>query len=297
MLGSKMNRRAEGATVFERILLATDFSQSAMVASRAAYNLATCFDSALTLLNVLPPEAPDRTRELALDYLHALREERFTAFDDVTTEVASHSRPHMAICERAEAVGADLVVVGRHGRHSPAQRLIGSEAERVVRHASTSVLVANPPHRDAEVGHLLVGTDFSRDSETAIDAALAVAQKMDVGITLIHVCDLLPPIELLAEPAIAAMQDRCKEKLERLRAQHFGGYPVDVLAVRDKSAVTALCDWAGEHHVDLIVLGTHGLTGLSRLLLGSVSERTVRHAPCSVLVMRRPKNGSAPAND
>jgi nucleotide-binding universal stress UspA family protein len=92
------------------------------------------------------------------------------------------------------------------------------------------------------------------------------------------------------------MQDRCKEKLEALRAEHFGGYPVDVLAIRDRSAVTALCDWANEHSVDLIVLGTHGLTGLSRLLLGSVSERTVRHAPCSVLVVRHPKTPSAPSS-
>ena len=71
-----------------------------------------------------------------------------------------------------------------------------------------------------------------------------------------------------------------------VRWARLAGLVANTKLIRDKSTVRALCDNADLDKVDMLVVGTHGLTGLRRLLIGSIAERMVRHAPCSVLVAR-----------
>jgi nucleotide-binding universal stress UspA family protein len=136
--------------------------------------------------------------------------------------------------------------------------------------------VVHPAQREAltSLKHIVVGSDFSELSAPAIDAAAEVARLFEARVTLMHVYDVIPPVPVL------------EDELEKLRASRLDGVPSAVKVLRDKSTVTALCEWADDHEVDLIALGTHGRTGAARLLLGSVAERTVRHAPCAVLVVK-----------
>lgn len=275
--------------MFKHILLATDFSTSALLAAAAASDLAAAFDARVTLLTVVDPETEGGAAQ-GREFLAVLRDERFKGLEVDLVAVES-DRPSLAICDKAKNLGVDLVVAGRHGEHSLSEKVIGSTTERVARMAPCSVLVTHPTQRNTifSIKHLLIGTDFSEESTPAVSAGGAIARALETGVTLMHVYDLFPPVELLQGPHSedGNFRELLEDKLEEARKEHLDGLPVSNKLLRDKSTVTAICDWADDHRVDLVVLGTHGLTGIKRLLLGSIAERVIRHAPCSVMIVRR----------
>lgn len=276
--------------MFERILLATDFSMSAMSAARTARDLRRAFDAKLTLLHAYDPAL--LAKDEAIDYLTVLRDERFAEDADIELIAAPHRSADVAICAEAMANKADLIVAGRHGEHGLGERLLGTVTERVVRHAPCSVWVAHPATREPTVltKHIVAATDLSEASLGAIRSAAALARAFDSWVTLLHSYDVFPPLDMLrrdeAPDEPHAFGERVEQALEKLRSDHLDGVPAAAKVVRDKSAVTAICDFAANEGADLVVTGTHGRTGVPRLLIGSVAERMIRHAPCSVLVVR-----------
>ncbi len=277
--------------MFSRVMLATDFSVPAMQAATAARQLATAFGAELTLAHTIVPGGPI-TRADAEEALTVLHEERFANMEGVERLVIESDRAAVGICDAAKERAIDLVVAGRHGEHGFAERLIGTTTERIARHAPCSVYVCHPARREQPVmlKHIILGTDLSELADPAARAAAALAKKVGAWVTITHVYDFFPAIELLQEPydlhADASFSGILGDKLLDVQRQRFDGVPSDTRVLRDKSTVTALCELASDKEADLIVLGTHGLTGVTRLLLGSVAERVIRHAPCSVMVVR-----------
>lgn len=141
--------------------------------------------------------------------------------------------------------------------------------------------------------HIVVATDFSPASEPALDAAAALAREIGAKVSLIHVFDPMPLVPPAAIPRPermeGAIEEEMREKivelLEEMKAERLEGLECEVAAVNHDSAALGLCEWAEEHGADLVVVGTHGRTGLRRLLIGSVAERVVRHCHCPVLAV------------
>ncbi len=143
--------------------------------------------------------------------------------------------------------------------------------------------------------HILVPTDFSQASELAIGAAVMLATQFGAKMTLVHVHDpdaLRPPATLGWSPT---QQKTLDEEIRRSIEQGFDDLrkerlasvkDVDTVIIEDSSAARGICDLADRLDVDLLVIATHGRTGLKHLLIGSVAERVVRHAPCPVLTLR-----------
>jgi nucleotide-binding universal stress UspA family protein len=150
---------------------------------------------------------------------------------------------------------------------------------------------------------IVAPTDFSQASALALDAAAGLAKQYAAEIHLLYVYDpsLLSPLYVV--PGAAALSSPTQEprefeegvlrELARIRQERLADVPEVHLAVRQHSSASeGICELAAEIGADLIVLSTHGRTGLSHLLIGSVAERVVRHAPCPVLTMRTtPKKG------
>jgi universal stress protein A len=143
--------------------------------------------------------------------------------------------------------------------------------------------------------HILVPTDFSQASELAVDAAAVLAGSLGAKITLVHVHDP----EALRAPAAIGFGSEQKEGLvqqihraietgfEELRSGKLAKVAgVETAILEDASAPNAICSHAAKIGADLIIIATHGRTGLTHLLIGSVAERVVRHAPCPVLTLR-----------
>jgi nucleotide-binding universal stress UspA family protein len=139
--------------------------------------------------------------------------------------------------------------------------------------------------------HLLVPIDFSDYAEQALAYAIELAQNLHVRITLLHVIHLTPlamgdigATTLLPylEEMESTAQEYIQAALERVQRAGLEGDSVLIQGI----PFQAIIDTAHDRDVDLIVMGTHGRTGLTHVLMGSVAEKVVRLAPCPVLVTR-----------
>lgn len=138
---------------------------------------------------------------------------------------------------------------------------------------------------------ILVATDFSPDSEQAIDAALDLCRGSDATVTLLHVCEPLPystPELSMYVPSPELMADICADARRKLDARRAGcaarGSTVDTALVTGAPAAE-IVRYAADHQVDLIVVGSHGRRGFRRFVLGSVAEAVVRTADRPVLTV------------
>lgn len=143
--------------------------------------------------------------------------------------------------------------------------------------------------------HILVPTDFSQASELAVDAAGLLAKQFGAKLTLVHVHDpaaLRSPATIGWSPEqqkalVAQIDDTIAKSFDELRARRLAGADVaDMVILHDASPAHGICVYAEKIGADLIVISTHGRTGLAHLLIGSVAERVVRHAACPVLTLR-----------
>ncbi len=300
-----------------RILIATDLSEASEAALDAGVALAKRDGAALAACHVVPdlgrsnmlfPQANEAVT-LALADLERRAQEALaarveahtgpapTAGGSSTGEVKAElfvetGVDYERIVARADAWNADLVVVASRGRTGLPRALLGSVAERVVRHAGKPVLVARSGPAG---GPIVVATDLSEKSVPVVRVAGEESQRSKKPLLVLYA------LEVMSHPFA-----------------HAAGLPFGMTwqtldletqkAVREagEEALSAACDLAGvtcEHRVleghpaaavvaeadaraaSLIVVATHGRTGLSRMALGSVAERIVRHAACSVLVV------------
>jgi nucleotide-binding universal stress UspA family protein len=138
---------------------------------------------------------------------------------------------------------------------------------------------------------IVVCTDFSSCSELALQRAADITRRDETRVLLVHVFDPKKG-PALREPAPGdrqAWDEDSMHQLKEARHRYFGHLPdsdVQYDAIANAHPSIEICRIARESKANLIVLGSHGRTGILRRLLGSVAEATVRHAPCSVFVVR-----------
>jgi nucleotide-binding universal stress UspA family protein len=136
-----------------------------------------------------------------------------------------------------------------------------------------------------------VPVDFSGCSRGGLRYAIDFANEFGARIILLHATYLgyIYSSEGTALYDIPALQKTARKNADRkmrqlVRSVNFGGVKFET-AFTDGSPVLDICTFAKDHNVDLIITSTHGLTGLQHILIGSIAEHVVRHAPCSVLVV------------
>jgi nucleotide-binding universal stress UspA family protein len=137
--------------------------------------------------------------------------------------------------------------------------------------------------------HILACIDFSEHSTRALAEVGEYARANGSKVTLVHVSDpqgFIPPQAIL-EPASVTDEAAHEAALAKLRDKHLADIEVDLAVLADHAPAKAICEYAEQHSVDLIVVGSHGRGGMERWLIGSVAERVVRHAPTNVFIVRR----------
>lgn len=230
-------------------------------------------------------------------------------FEGIATElrvVKGAREATEAICNVVGETGARLVVMGTHGRTAFEHAAFGSTATSVVRHAPCDVLTVRPPRED-EIGidekladwvmslgqakpirHVLCPIDFSEGSDKALDRAAGLAKLFTAKLTLLH--NVKYPFwagreeyTLAAERARAAARQKMDEVTARIEAS---GVTVsgEITDGQPSSVIRRIAE--EDDRADLIVMGTHGRTGIKRWAIGSVAERIVRASRVPVWTVR-----------
>ena len=298
----------------QNIIVPIDFSKMSVQAIQIAKQLARRFGASIHLAHVrhlnyatdfvapAPPIVPfsfmtyeQVGEQTALKELKKVASE--CGVSSATCDVLSGAPPFDEICRLAQTVPADLVVMPTHGRTGLKHVFLGSTAERIVQHSSCPVLVTRGSALQANNGSrfriktILVPVDFSNCSREGLRYAIAFANEFGAKIILLHATYLgyVYSSEGTAIYDIPGLQKAARKTAERkmrelVRSVNFGAVKFET-AFTDGSPVIDICAFAKDHDVDLIITSTHGFTGFTHVLIGSIAEQVVRHAPCSVLVV------------
>ncbi|HJR76891.1 MAG TPA: universal stress protein [Nitrospiraceae bacterium] len=299
-----------------RVLLATDFSHGAEQALSHALAIASSWKAELHILHVLEflpgmnPEYPVNQM-----YLEQLRNEAAHDMVAIETRVTQSGLPARTTIDvgvpsrRIEAVraqtGASLIVMGTHGRTGLEHVLVGSTAERVVRTASCPVLTvkargdapsqATLPADALRFQRLLIPVDFSASSLEALEYGVQLAKHFGASVTLLHT---LEPVAYGLDFTLGSGVEWRTQKayvegrLEILRALCTSNGIKAEQVLKAGTPGDSIRDYAEQQPPDLVIMGTHGRRGISRILSGSVAETLLRLAPCPVLTVRTPVFGS-----
>ena len=281
-----------------RLLIATDFSEAADLAERTALAWAERLGARVDWAHVPvlgQPNLPPRAEPLLTSHALRLRHEATDRLSERTAAAGARDvevgTAHVleppateAIVALAKELGSDCIVVGHHGQSALTELWAGSVATSLARSAPCSVLAVRPgPHPGEAPRAIVTGEDFSEGAALAADAGRGLADELGASLHLVHALDLGPAfIEGVPEAARTQAMEALRERFAA-RAKELGATPHEIVS---GSASHALCDAAGELGADLVVVGTHGRTGWRRALLGSVAERVLHRAPCSVLLAR-----------
>lgn len=198
------------------------------------------------------------------------------------------------ILEHAEEIEADIIVMGTHGRRGPGHFFLGSVAEHVVRYATCPVLTLRQqkqPRALEAIRNILVPVDFSDHSKEGLETAKELALLCHAKLQLVHVIEVrkLPPFygPLDVEDVIENRKRSSAASLQKLADREIGTtVATDLHVLQGPTAAHTITDFAAENDSDLIVIPTHGLTGIERILLGSVAERVIRLAKCPVFTVK-----------
>lgn len=290
--------------MFQKILCPIDFSPGSDHALQVAVQMAATSDGELVLAHawsLLPmvstryPVAADTVelieREAERGLTVAAHDAARLGARRVSTRLLAGTAWDQIVSMVVDDPAFDLIVVGTHGRTGIARVLLGSVAEKVVRHAPCSVLAARPRGEVRSFRHVLCPIDFSAGSRPAVELAGEVTAPGGTGITLLHAIELpvVSSDEMIPADLFADVDRSARQLLEQwaadLRAK--AAVPIATRIETGSPGARVLAVLDEDPAFDLVVVGSHGRTGLRRVLLGSVAEKLVRHAPCPVLVARR----------
>lgn len=295
---------------FDTLLVPIDFSSHSTKALDYAIALVKTFGGSIHLLHAyrLPFYIPTLNYpNLGRDFWSAVRDSAGRKLEEGLQKIAaagieegvdlSEMPPAQAITETAERIGADLIVMGTRGLTGLKHVLLGSVAERTIRMAPCPVMTVKDTLQVTEPARLrtiLIPIDFSECSHRALALARSLARAArPAHLILIHAYFLPLESEMLAEQVretlLKTVSQRAAERLERMLVEvqddgvsaDFVGYPG-----RPESVIV---DVASDQDADLIVMGTHGQSGLAHVLVGSVAERVLRTAPCPVITVKAPE--------
>ena len=290
--------------MFDSILVPTDGSEHAARAAEHGAALASAFSASLHVLAVIDtrtaggPFSDGDLEDEILDRMTADAEETITAITDAVDvpgdiqTTIRNGNPVDEICTYRDDNDVDLIAMGTHGRTGIGRYVAGSVTESVVRRADVPVFTVRATEQSRDTSSyddILVPTDGSASAAAAVEPACEIASQFDSRVHALNVVnlsniatgseytlpkDLIDSLESRGEKATERVATRARESGLETATKVVSGFPAaDIL------------DYATENGIDLIAMGTTGRTGLNRFLLGSTTERIIRHADMPVLAV------------
>jgi nucleotide-binding universal stress UspA family protein len=314
-----------------RILVPTDFSESAEHAVKAAGMLVDYFGSTVDLMHAVPmmkyfhdsmdplgvpfsieKDLYPHSLEQAKNNLEGLAKAHIKKEHIGSTITQIERKPSEGIYTVANSGRYDLVVMATHGADD-SMHLLGGTTEKVIRHSKVPVLTIPKEHSVHNFSSIVVPIDFSERSMQALRAAFELAKEFEAKIVLLNVIelysagsDMMPyvPVNIdeqgVYESMMTGLSDYIEENEPAFHLRRSGvvfrdelvsaihpDIRVDLETVIKKgvSAHHEIVDYVDEYG-DILVMSTHGRTGLARILIGSTTEQVARHSKKPMLTIR-----------
>ncbi len=197
------------------------------------------------------------------------------------------------ICKLAEEIRADLIAISTHGRTGWERVLLGSTAERIIRHSPCPVLVVRQTRagkkKQLKVGTVLAPVDFSDCSVKGLNYAVGIARLFGGQLVLLNTFQIqhdLPPAVIYSESRLVRWAREIAEAHMRdlVETTDFAGVKFET-EIKNGPAAQTIDRYGHKIEADLIVAATHGWSGLPHVLMGSTAEQIVRYAKSPVLVV------------
>jgi nucleotide-binding universal stress UspA family protein len=266
----------------EKLLLATDGSEQSEGAIRETINLAKICSSKIYAISVIETNAEfmasapgffEKYEKQIRQHLESVKAR--ASKENLDCEIIIHEgeEPFRHIVDEAAGKQVEMILMGRYGRTGLDRLLMGSVTAKTIGHSPCKVMVV-PGATKVSYKNILTATDGSKYSDAAALEAIGIAKRCGSNVIAISVA--------ARDTNLAS----AKESAERVRQiAEKEGIKVESLALKG-TPYEVIVSTAEQKGADLIVVGSHGRTGVKRLLMGSVTERVIGHSQSAVLVVR-----------
>jgi len=279
--------------LLEKILLATNFGKDTDQTVQAAVLVAKKFNSEIILLHVIPevsgfPTAMGNLKKKVTERFQDIQSDIEKADVRVTETAMLSGVPFDQIVRHADLRDANVIIMGAGEKSDDDPFRLGITAEKVLRKASKPVWVVKPDAAE-QIKNILCAVDCSEPSARSLTNAIRLARSFQAKLTVLHAIQPLTVILRLSQVGDMDEADYVRERHSQfdLFLKNFDFHNVDWnQEIRQGQPHQEILAMANETSADLLVMGSVGRSGLSRILMGSVASKVVRQMPCSVITVK-----------
>ncbi len=280
--------------LLEKVLLAHDFSKSSENVVSTAIGLAKVFNSKVLLIHVLPDEINDEKIKLLLrDTADQKLEEAAKRIQDegvqVIKSMLKFGSAHENIVDAAQKERVNLILVGSGETAKGEKFQLGTTAHQIIQGSEQPVYVVKD-HSTLDVKRILCPIDFSNNSKRALKNAITIARRLEAELHILNVIESQGFKWFSMEKELEIERDQQQKQLQEKLNRFLEEFNLVGLTwhqeIRNGDASKEILDSIAENDIDLLLMGTSGKTGLSRLVIGSVTEKVIREVPCSFVTLK-----------
>lgn len=293
----------------KRVLWATDGSKVSKEALKYAILFAENFGSDIIGIHVIPKPEKLLFKTEFHDWTVKVEESLKSELSSLAKSLkgkgirfegmVSKGIPGVEILECARSENADLIVLGKSGLGLLDRLLVGSTTLRVLRESQVPVLAVKGTEGegDTKIGKILVPVEISDMVNSALIFAIELARIFKSKITVLYVFRLdvytyeVPASTLILDDLIKFSSEELARRVEEVtktasESKDDTMLEIDTRVIQAINPAIAISDYASSNEIDLIVINTHGRKGISRLILGSVTEKVIQESSCAVLALK-----------
>lgn len=281
--------------LLEKILVPIDVNTDSTEQINAAIKLANAYKSEIILMYVInDTELNDNIKDIVVKSVTETLSDIKQVFVSNKVKVREpevfFGKTVDTIVQKANSEKVNFVLIGANKKKKTAKFKLGVISEQIIRESDVPVWLANR-EKKTFISNILCPVDFSEPSKRALTNAVLLARKFNASLKIITVYE---PLEYVSRRINIDLDEENATRLKRVKDEmkHFVN-EFDLEGVNHKIQIKCgktdekILNTIKKQHIDLLIMGTNGRTGLSRFFMGSVTEKVIREMPCSFITLKK----------
>ncbi|GLR17667.1 universal stress protein [Portibacter lacus] len=278
--------------ILKNILVAVDFSESSENLLVNSIKFAKKFKSDITLIHVLPNDiGNDKVRVMvekgAIAQLNEVNERINNEGIKTGNPILEFGSYYDRIVDASDKINANMVIVGSGESSKKGEYRLGTTAEKIIRESNKPVFVINN-HQSLDIRNIICPVDFSEESSRALKTAIMISRLFSAKLVILSVYTLFRQSFTKLDPT-EINEQRKSDHLEEFNKyiEEFNLVDVDYsIEILGGDPAKKILKAVNKHNSDLLLMGTTGKSGISKMLMGSVTEKVIREVMCSFITLK-----------